>query len=456
MEILLFLAGLIYKSVIDIPGSTIQFIMILVTITIIKILGSNNENIDIKITYKTIMFMICLLTLQAIAMWKTSNIIGKDYFTNGVLKLGVFIVVLGFYFICLRLLLTDDRSIQLFVRGSFYAFIILAIVCIIQLTNVIDNTMFNNILSINGKYFERQNPIRTTWYMFGSYTQTLRRVNGFYAESGFLASTIAIVFSPFVLSAIQNKVNIFSPSKRYSPTLFYILILTMCLILLGAKTSTGIVAVVLGAFFLLWNNKKNRLYLIVGYVLIISIVIWSYDNIPFVQDTFTQYIFEKGTSSGSTLMRLGISESAIKTILQHPIVGVGFKQTGFFNLLNAPEYVKGLAEYKLLATYGLIGDQSVILAIIAQFGILISVVVGYSIFKLFKRMTHLSKLLENKNDNKNMYYKAILDSGKYFLLMFFSLSIISFSWDFTLILVLFMFYYVVSKYIEEHIGVNND
>lgn len=453
MEGLLFLAGLVQKSFISIPGSTFLMIIVVLSLLFWGIFGSRGINI-VNIEYLLWAFLlgISVLIFQVLALYQTNKILlTKLNMFHAIAQVGALIVSIFLYFTCVMISLNRKKNIQRFVAGNLTALAPLLFICYLQLGNIINSSKFNSFLSLSGRLFEERNEFRPDWYIFGSYTQTMHRVNGFYAESGFLASILIIVFCPFILSAIKNKVNIFFPKFKYSGALYSGLLLAIIIILLGAKTSTGIFSVLLIFILLILNIKgKQKVYWILGSFIMLTACFIGYNEISFITVIFNDYIFSKGSGSESTMMRLGGTLASIKTIMQHPVLGVGLNQTSYFNFLNSPEFIKGLSEYQLLTATQTFGDQNVIFSFIAQFGLFIGGGVIAYIVKLKIELKQKKKILEQLIDTDSSYYTALLDSGDYYIGILLVMSILSFNWSYSLILLMLIFYIGLNIVLKEY------
>ncbi|WP_421017316.1 hypothetical protein [Furfurilactobacillus cerevisiae] len=297
--------------------------------------------------------------------------------------------------------------------------------------------------------FERRWPGRD-WYTKGSYATTMHRVNGFEAEAGYLAALIGCVFVPPVIAAIHNHYDYFSNTFKTKRRVPYFLVLgLMIVVLFFAKTTTGFLVIALIFFLLFFNSDRSdkRKYYLAGICLVFLIAL-SYIFIPQIRGMLNTYLFQKGGTDN----RLGGTLGLLLTFVHHPIIGVGNEWTGSYIMQYAPAATK--TNYEFLTVYA--KKAYPILSVwggwLAQFGLVLVVPVIIYVYRKLKRALSLEKRLVNSTLKNRELFLTILDSFQIFLVMYFVLSILIFSWNEYYMLISFFFYTIALDIIDNELN----
>ncbi|PGR00703.1 O-antigen ligase family protein [Priestia megaterium] len=405
------------------------------------------------INTKVCLFIVISLGLQLIAILSSYGRIDNPiYNKNPISGLIGFMVFLGFLFlhyIIVKILVSNNREIELFLKGAFWSTIILLFVTYLQyLYLLLPNSPVSNLVALFGKVFESRNNYTPEWYVNGSYVQTVNRINGFFSEPGNLAGHLSIICLPFILAAIKNKFDIFKRNKKYSALKYYFLLFAIIGMLLLAKTSTGLVAIIV-VLILFWITLPLMRKLTFGFIILLLVVVFFYEyhTNPYVYSLVDEFVFGKSDSS-STDNRLGGTLGLLYTFLHHPITGIGNGYYHYYLEKYIPAWSKFNSEYINFASIRhSFPIMSIILGWLAQYGILIVTFFIVYIIKLVKGIHRLINKL-GKDSSDYLFYKTIGDAATLFFLIFFTLSFLGFGWSESAFLILFFFFVVFRQYLK--------
>lgn len=452
MEQLLILMSIIQKNVLNIPFfSQTAFLGILIIIYRRVVDHVSLEPLDnLKIRHYA--FIGLVMISQFLAFIGLTN---EGYGLGSILKKFVIamITVANFiiiYFV-MNMLMRHDYQVKKIVTGNFWAFVLLIGICLIQIIYVFLGGRLESIVELIGRHLEFHNVLNPGSFEKVSYAQSTQRVNGLYAESGFLAGVLAIGFAPFILSAMKNKVNLFFPNKQYHSWFYYGLFAVLVGVLVLAKTSTGILAVGVIALLLLWAVKgRERLNLIILYLIAGALLAIIVMKVPTLKNMLLSFTVGK-TDSDSTTMRLLATQGVFITLFKNPLVGVGFGQTSHFNFINAPAAVKKLAEYQLFLKNKDFPDQSAWGSVLAQFGLVIGIIIIIYVIHLLLDLRKSTNWLQSKKIIDYQYDRAIYDSAVYFIIIYLILGMLSIQWSFDLFILMFFFFVNFRHYLNRKI-----
>ncbi|AXN35283.1 O-antigen ligase family protein [Latilactobacillus curvatus] len=455
MEQLLILISVIQKNILNIPFfSQAAFLGILIILYRRLVDHISLEPLD-NLKLRHYAFIGVLALSQLLAFIGLTN---EGYGIGSILKKFIIAMItvanfLILYFV-MNLLMRNDYQIKKIVTGNFWAFVLLIGICLVQIICVFLGGRLESIVELIGRYLEYHNILNPGSFEKISYTQSTQRVNGLYAESGFLAGVLAIGFAPFIISAMKNKINLFFPNSCYHGWFYYGLFAVLMGVLVLAKTSTGILAVVVMALLLLWAVKgRERLNLIVLYVIAGLLLALIVMRVPALKNMLLSFTVGK-TDSDSTTMRLLATQAVFITVLKNPLIGVGFGQTSHFNFINAPSSVKQLAEYQLFLKNKEFPDQSAWGAVLAQFGLIIGIIIVIYIIHLLLDLKKSTKWLQIHQITGYQYDQAIYDSAVYFTIIFLVLGMLSIQWSFDLFILIFFFFVNYRHYLNRKITNN--
>lgn len=418
MEQLILIVSLVSKQLFIFPLVSYG-IFFIVTIAFIKVLLNGKLNNPFySISLRGYIFIGVLFIFQYFALLIATEEIGENL-NRQFFKLILLVIVSSGYYFAVRQLMVTDRSVENFTRSFFWGFITLEIICLLQIAYIYTSKFLEPVLLFIGSKFEVQDTWTPELYVGGTFTISNLRVNGLSREPGFLAAMVAICFAPFILAAIKNKVNVFFKNKAYTGTLYYLLLILLILTLLLAKTSTGLIAIILILVLPIFLNKTKTS---LKWLLMISPLIllgWGlYTFIPTINTMLNHYIFDKG-STVSLPMRLGAFTAAKITVIKHPILGVGYENTSFYNLLYFPSEYRNVSEYKQHVMMNYFSDLSSLGGLIAQFGIIISAIVFIYFIKLIRDIKKYA------NMTKDTYYITLADCSVYFFSLLVTIGILS-------------------------------
>lgn len=441
MEQLFIIIGILQKNILHIPFfSQAAFLGIIIIIYRKYVDQIPIEPFD-NFKPRNYAFIGLIIFTQFLAF---AGLIAEGFSFGSVLKKFIIALIMIANFLIIYLVMNmltrEQYQVQKLLAGVFWAFAILIVICLIQIIYVFANGRLESLVELIGRYLEYHNILNPGSFEKISYAQSTQRVNGLYAESGFLAGILAVCFGPFILSAIKNKVNIFFPDKKYNYLMYYGMLVALILVLILAKTSTGILAVGILLLLLLFSVKgKDRLILVGLYFfggVILSIVVLK---IPMLHDMLLSFTVGK-TDSDSTTMRLLATQAVLITLFKNPIVGVGVGQTSYFNFMNAPAAVKKLNEYQLFLKNKEFPDQSAWGALLAQFGLVIGIIILIFVVQMLIDMYRNSKNLMAKKVSDYKLDTAITDSAIFYVIIFFILGMLSIQWSYDLYIIIFFFF----------------
>ncbi|MGR6117291.1 O-antigen ligase family protein [Aeribacillus composti] len=409
---------------------------------------------DNFLSTKILVFLFFTIGFQSVASLNSYGIIGDSIYNSNpiksILKFIVFLLFIFFHYFVVKILINDEKEIRLFLKGSLLSIILTLFITYSQFFYLLfPSSIFNNIASLLGKLFEARNIYRPEWYINGSYVQTMKRINGLFGEASLLAAHLSIICLPFVLAAIKNKYNIFNKNKKYNSLKYYCLLFSILLILLLAKTSTGIVAIliVLFFFFMIIPLKRKISFGIITLVLLLFFI-HLYNTNFYVNSIIEDYVFGK-TDSTSTDNRLGGTIGLLITFIQHPFFGVGDEYTNYYLSVNIPSWARSNAEFKDFATVRhSFPIMSVLLGWLAQYGIVVFTFFIVYVIKLQREMYRLIKKID-KSSQTYLFYKTIADSSLLFFFIFFGLSLLHFGWYESSYFIMFFFFVVFRHHLRK-------
>ncbi|WP_339197962.1 hypothetical protein [Aeribacillus sp. FSL k6-2211] len=452
MSILLLPVSLFIKQLNDLPVSYLRElpIYIFVFLIIFSIILRKKANIKGLVCSKVFICLILVIFFQLLAMLLSYADIGNDTLNRNPIKEFVkFLIFLGcilVHYVTVKMIVNNINNIQLFIKGNGIALIISLCIVYVQFLYLLFPTVFDDIVSIIGNFEKR---FDRTWYDNGSYVQTMGRINGINQESSYLAAQLLVIFVPFILSSIKNKTNIFSINSKYNPVIFYLLLISIIIILFFAKTSTGILAIFL-IVFSLWISLPMKRKIKTGFLLVIAGFVGYFIviNSSVVMNILNEYLFDKA-ESGSSMNRIGGTIALIIVWLKNFIVGIGWNYHDYYLFKNVPIWTTFNYEfqnvYKAENFYPIL---SVFFGWLAEFGTICVLFILIYIYKLLRDFRSLSKKAKfYKNNSVNIkILDLIKDSAHYFVFFYIICSLFVFDWSESIYLVMFFFFVVVRRY----------
>lgn len=452
MSILLLPVSLFIKRLNDLPISYLRELPIYIFILLIlfSIILRKKVNVKGLFNSKVFIFVFIFFGLQLIAMLMSYIEIGNSVLNRNPIKeftkLIIFAGCIFIHYYTVHFIVNSKQSIQHFIKGNFIALVILLSICYIQLLYLFMPNIFDGFTSFIGKYFEGRHD--REWYTEGSYVQTMKRINGLSPEPGYLAAQLLIIFVPFILASIKNKVNIFSIRKKYNPVFFYFLLFSIIVILFSAKTTTGILAVFLIIIFFWLSLPRKRKILLTYFILIFgTVTIILIKNTPYLMGIINDYLLNK--NDGSTMNRLGGTIGLVVTWLTNFIVGIGWNYKDYYLFQNVPAWSTNNWEYNnIFVTEHFYPILSIFFGWLAEFGTFPVIFLLIYTNKLLKDFRRIEKKAEIYSVDENNYKLicVLKDSVHFFVLYYMICSLLSFNWFESIYLIMFFFFIVVRQY----------
>ena len=456
MSIYLLPISLLIKKLNELPINYLREapIYLFAFFILLSILSKRKFDLKTIINTKVIISVYLLFGFQLIAMLSSYMEIGNNVLNRNpikeFIKLSIFVGCIFIHFFTVRLIVSDNNSIYKFIKGNFIALCIVLFISYFQLLYLFFPNIFAGFVGFVGNYFEGRHD--REWYELGSYVQTMKRINGLNPESGYLATQLLIIFVPFILSSIKNKVNIFSINRKYNPIVFNILLLLIIGILFAAKSTTGILAILLIVLFFWLSLPIKRKILFTYLILLFGITAVTFImNNNYTLGILNEYIFEK--NEGSTMNRIGGTIGLILTWLSHPITGIGWNYKNYYLFQNVPNWSKENWEYNHI----FIPEQyypilSMLFGWLAEFGTILVILLLIYIYRLlndFRKIERIARIttIIDKNDYKLIC--VLKDSLYFFVLYYFICLFVSFDWYESIYLIMFFFFVVVRQYYKK-------
>ncbi|WP_077615423.1 hypothetical protein [Caenibacillus caldisaponilyticus] len=462
MAYILLPISLFIKHVIGISVSSISYlseIPIYVYMFIILFALIIGVKINIK-QWFSIRVAICIfivLCCQIIAMMLSHAEIGNNIFNRDpikeFIKLIIFMACIFLHYITVKITVNNEKSILRFIRGNGIALIILLMITYLQFLYLLFPNLFSGIVEFIGRHFE--NRYDRDWYIAGSYVQTSHRINGLNPESDYLAIQLLVIFVPFILASIKNKVNIFSIKSKYKGVFFYTVLLFITVILFFAKTTTGIMSIILIIMFFWMGLPIKRKITSASVLLILGFVVYFIlINNSFMMEILDKYLFNKAESD-SLMNRIGGTIGLIITWLKHFIIGIGWNFQNYYLFKNVPIWTTYNAEYQyVFLPQNYYPVLSVLFGLFAQFGsicVILIFVYVYNLLKDFRMISKKAKLI-GLNKNECQIIDAIKDSAYFFFIFYLISSLFIFYWYESIYLIMFFFFVVVRQYFKKKLS----
>jgi teichuronic acid biosynthesis protein TuaE len=259
------------------------------------------------------------------------------------------------------------------------------------------------------------------FYVNGSYVQTTNRINGVTQEASTNAMLYLVAFAPFLIASVRNEYNIFNQTNNLRS--IYLFLVLIIFLLLMSKTSLGILASVI--ILLLWLKEASitKKIILISLMLLLPLIIYSsgdqehYGQVHYVGDVLRVYL-DKVTDfdEASTANRFGNTIALLKTVIQNMFIGVGRNYLDYYILKNYPEWATHNFEYKIFASnlYNFPVLCS-ILGIMAEYGLVIFLLVTSYFYKFIKRWKNIS--LKPMPIEKKKFIKTLADASIYYVLL---------------------------------------
>ncbi|KRL56460.1 hypothetical protein [Furfurilactobacillus rossiae] len=362
--------------------------------------------------------------------------------------IGLFLTILVAYF-CVRATITDMLAVKRFIRAIFLTLIVFSLFVLLpQLIASLSNNGLHSWVNLVASLFEKRWKFRN-WYDNGSYVTTMGRLNGFEAEAGYLAAQIACVFLPMTIAAIANHFDYFQNAVVKSRGWYFLALIWLFVVLFFAKTTTGFLVIGIACLTLFWKSGATDriVYAIVAVVISIGIFV-SYLTVPSVTNLLNQYLFQKGGTDN----RRGGTIGLILTFIHNPVIGVGNDWAGSYLMQYVPWRTRNNPEYLTVYSKNSYPILSVWGGWLAQYGLAIVGPILFYIGKRIKLAWTLKARLRASHINDRALFLTLIDSFEIFLIMYFVLALLVFSWSEYYMLISFFFYVSVLNIAENQLS----
>ncbi|MCF6165368.1 hypothetical protein LROSL1_0909 [Furfurilactobacillus rossiae] len=404
----------------------------------------------------TLFYVLLIFVLQFWAIGRSYEIFGDSIQGIGVSTsfvdiIGLVVTVIIAYY-AVKLTVVTEANIVTFIRSTIITLIVFEILVLIPQIIASVSPHMHAWVNLLGSLFEKRWHGRN-FYDNGSYSTTMGRINGFEAEAGYLAGQIGLVFVPILVSGVANHFSFWKngkETKRQYVGGVFLLVLTLA-ILFFAKTTTGFVVIGLSAVMLFWkaNGRDKKILLLLCLVGLVSLAI-AYIFVSPLRHLLNQYLFQKS----GTENRAGGTIALLKTFVDHPFIGVGNGWAGPYLVNNAPAWSKNNWEYIYVYSVSGYPVLSVWGGWLAQYGLLLVAIPLVYLGRQVKSIISFKKELKLNNVQNNRsiaLYVFLTDAFEIFLVMFFALAFLVFSWSEYYILVSLFFYIVGIKLLQKTI-----
>jgi hypothetical protein len=418
----------------------------------IKFLENYRSVLAVPVNYRVSFWMAAILLMQLLVIIYSYTVTDKKEFTSGLttgpVNTFVFFGNIVLVYILVYLVINSYHAEKLFFKSLMITLIVFLIVVLIPQIIATSSTKLDGWVNFLGRSFEAQHKGRADFYFNGSYTTTLRRVNGFEPEAAYLAALLGIVFVPPILASLKNNFNLITGKVTRHLSSMWLLLAVIMVTLFFAKTSTGFLIIGLIALCLYVDvSKRSRGFLFGLYILMGFGIILLYLVSPHIQMILNQYVLaKKGTDN-----RLGGTIAAFKTFLTHPLFGVGSGYTSYFYFKYVPHTTIHNWEYQNVFLKFGYPELSIIGNALASYGLL-----GIGTFIIFiknkvKAAQKLRHTLKVDTSTQSVFLKTVMDSFYFYLFFFAILSVFTFSWQDEIYLLMLMVYLQIIRRATSHV-----
>ncbi|ANK62543.1 hypothetical protein AYR56_09960 [Loigolactobacillus backii] len=400
----------------------------------------------IMVNRKVLTITLINILAQLVMIIYSYNVTNQPENTSGLstgpVNVFLFFGNIFFVYYFMSVIIKDDASALNFTKSILITLFVFSVLVLIPQAIATVSRKTDMWVNLMGRLFEVEHTNRGDFYWVGSYTTTMRRINGFSSEAAYFSAQIGIVFIPFILAAIKNHFDYFKNARVRYVWKYLGLLLFLFLILLLAKTSTGILVIIIALLCLFVSAPKEyrRIYFVIG---IVGLVLLAglYQFVPYVHALLTKYLFAKqGTGN-----RVGGTIGLFKTFLHYPLFGAGqgylsyyiFKFVPHATTLNGEFHFNFLKTgYPALSIWGMI---------FASFGLTGVVPLFIYLYNKIKLAWRIKKQAITSQLSNAIFYNTIVDSFYFTLVLFSVIAFFTFSWGDEIYLIIFFFYIVMLK-----------
>jgi hypothetical protein len=423
----------------------------------IKFLENHRSVLRVPISYKASLWMAAILLVQLISIvFGYANSKNKELtsgLTTGPLNIFIFFGNIILVYVLIYLVLDSDQSERLFFKSLMITFVVFFIAVLLPQIIATSTTKLDPLVNFIGRLFETHHKGRGSFYFNGSYTTSLRRVNGFEPEASYLAALLGIVFVPPILASLKNNFNLFTGKKSHQLTGTWFVLAMALLTLFFAKTSTGFLIIgLVGLCLFVVVPKKSRRLLLGGYLVILLVLLVLYLAVPGIHAILNQYVLaKKGTDN-----RVGGTIAAFKTFLHYPLFGVGLGYTSDFYTKFVPHSTIHNWEYQHVYLKTGYPSLTVLGGALASYGLFGIVPLVVFIKNKIKLAHQFKQTIFTEETERATFLRMIIDSFYFYVLFFVVLSIFVFSWqDEIYVLMLMVYLQIIRRAKKEYLAGNN-
>ncbi|MHA5094153.1 hypothetical protein R5P91_09200 [Oenococcus oeni] len=376
-----------------------------------------------KVFQGKVILYFALLTLSEIVLliWNYSKF-GSDSQDFNILGsfVGFISTIISFllvYFL-LYFSIKSDFDMQRFIRGSMLTLFLMGVFILLpQLTVAAGKNIFLGWANLLDRSILPRWEIPSD-YLRGSYVATLHRANGLEIEPAFLAGQLSVVFLPWILSAIKHNFSFLKNKFGNFPYEAYLLLAFIVITLVLAKTTTGLVAIILTALIMVSDLRGPiQKFFIGAAVLALFLLGIAYFTLPRINGFLNNYLFAKGGFSASD--RIGGTIGLFLTFLHYPLIGVGNGYIGHYLVEYVPRNTKLNIEYLwgFRHRYSVLSDWG---GFFAQYGLLFFLPIVKKVRELFYNFR--TQIVQ---DDLTFFVK---DAAKYTMIIYSFLALFDFNW----------------------------
>lgn len=446
MEAWLIPVSLFTKKYLSINTLAVLPFLVYVMMFVYLILSRRGSLEKFKVSKGMFIFTLIFLASQTLVVFLTYYKVQHDPSSPNLFSgifFGIYLLTANIIIVALliKFLINDVSSELTFYKGIYWTLFGYSLFVLLPQLFVVLLHVGNQWVNFVARLFEEQHPGRLDFYFNGSYTTTLGRINGFCSEASFLAAQLGIVFLPIIISSIKNRVNLIGVSDRYAQAINWFSLLFIWLILLFAKTSTGILVIVLSVIILfVTSNLSTKVrYTVLGSAGVVALAV-CYVTVTPVRDIINNYLIHKGGVSN----RLGGTVALLLTFINHPILGVGTGYESYYLMRYVPESTTNNWEFQNVFTQSGYPVQSVFFDFFARYGMIIMLpVIIYIIMKTLDAHKVKKYYLGQPDKTEARIRLASVDAFYFFLVIYLVVSLFSFGWYNSYYIIMFFFYFAV-------------
>ncbi|MGB2513103.1 hypothetical protein ACPF0S_09335 [Leuconostoc suionicum] len=366
---------------------------------------------DIIPSTKSILLGCFFLVAQSISIFLSYNVTGDNQQTTGIVRSYIFLFgwILTVYlaWAIVAVSVTNHREEKLFINSGLVSLTIYVVLVLFpQLLVSIGQNWLLNYVNTMAALFERHWVGRNDFYIMGSYVATNHRLNGFEPEAAVLANLLSIIYLPILLGfAIVGQRLVRVKNKIFnSKYIVWVMIFILFTFLIMAKTSTGIIELIVALLIWFgWSKKNDKIFLAIISFLGLLFITLMYVAVPTIHNILNQFLFQKSGTDN----RIGGTIALMLTFLSHPFLGVGYDYTGYFILKYVPEWTTHNWEYVNFYSKERYPILSAGVGWFATFGLVIMLPALWMLGRMIVRSIIIQNKLKDSNTEHASWNRAI-------------------------------------------------